>query len=72
MFTILGSSIGAFFAAKRSHFAVLVICVALIFRGATTDELLTALATVCGSKNQKTRLDGSKLNARGLREREAR
>ena len=53
MFTMLGSSIGAFLAAKRSHFAILAICAALILRSRTTnDELLTALGMLCGGKDQ--------------------
>ena len=38
MFKILGSSVGAFFVAKRLHFAIVVICLALIFRGASNAE----------------------------------
>ena len=49
MLGILGSSMGAFFAAKRSHFAVLAICIALILEKATTKvDLLIALDKLCG------------------------
>jgi hypothetical protein len=52
MLKILGSSVGALFAAKRSHFAILVICLALIFRGASNTELLKALEMVCGTAHK--------------------
>lgn len=62
MFTMLGSSIGAFLAAKRSHFAILAICIALILRKRTTnDELLRALGMLCCGKDGKALLHGSEL-----------
>jgi hypothetical protein len=61
MFTLLGSSIGAFLAAKRSHFAILAICTALALRkGTTNDELLRALGMLCGSKDWKGLPDGDR------------
>jgi hypothetical protein len=57
---MLGSSIGAFLAAKRSHFAILAICTALALRKETTnDDLLRALSMLCGGKDGKALLDGS-------------
>ena len=70
MFTMLGSSIGAFLAAKRSHFAILAICTALALRKKTTnEELLRALGMLCGGNDGKALLDGSgpKASAPGKR-----
>ena len=44
MVTIITSILGAFFAAKRSHFAILIIILALVSRRASNKELLKALA----------------------------
>ena len=50
MWGIVASSFATFVAAKKSHVAIVLVCVALIFRGATTAELLDALRTLCGDK----------------------
>ena len=55
MWRIFTASFASFVAAKRSHLAILVICVALIRKGASTQELLDALRTLCGEEQKEKR-----------------
>ena len=47
MLKLLASSFVAFLAAKKSHLAILVVCVALVFKGSTTEELIRVLSALC-------------------------
>ena len=53
MLKLLASSFVAFLAAKKSHVAILVVCVALVLKGSTTEELIRVLSALCRGTREK-------------------